>query len=92
MNSVIRANLISDLMDNKILVNVTSDLMNYVIWTNFIGDLMNIDSSLPTENEEKLLDILLHGNRKLNAKTNQNISKCTLKFIIDSQRLDYSLF
>ena len=44
---------LSDLINNKIRTNLTSDLINYAIRANFISDLMNIDSSLPTENEEK---------------------------------------
>ena len=31
-----------------------------------MNDLMNIDSSRPTENDEKSLDILLYGNRNKN--------------------------
>ena len=31
-----------------------------------MSDLLKIDSSLPTENDEKFLDILLHGNSKFN--------------------------
>ena len=91
MNNAIRANLISNLMNNKVRANLVSDLMNYVIQAKFISDLMDIDSPVPTENEETLLDTLLYDNRKLNAKNNQNILKYTLKFIIDSQRLDNSL-
>lgn len=52
---------------------------------------MDIDSPVPAENEETLLDTLLYDNRKLKAKNNQNILKYALKFIIDSQRLDNSL-
>ena len=33
---------------------------------NLMSDLLKIDSSLPTENDEKFLDILLHGNSKFN--------------------------
>ena len=91
MNNAVRANLISNLMNNKIRANLVSDLMNHVIQAKFISDLMNIDSSVQTENEETLLDILLYYNRKFNTKANQNILKYTLKFIIDSQRLDNSL-
>ena len=45
----------------------------HVIWGNLMNDLMNIDSSRPTENDEKSLendekslDILLYGNRNKN--------------------------
>ena len=38
-----------------------------------MSDLMNIDSSSPTEYDEKFLDILLYGSRKFNTKTNQNM-------------------
>ena len=55
-----------------------------------MSDVLNIDSSLPTENNEKLLDILLYGNN-FNTITNQNILICTLKFIKDSHRFDKSL-
>ena len=48
-----------------------------------MSDFMNTDSSLPTKNDQKLFDILLYGNRKVNAETNQNILTCTLKIIID---------
>ena len=53
---------------------------------------MNIDTSLTIENDEKLLDILLYRNSKINTITNQNILICTLKFIKDSLRFDRSLF
>ena len=33
-----------------------------VIWANLMSDLLKIDSSLPAENDEKLLNILLYGN------------------------------
>ena len=56
-----------------------------------MGDLLNIDSSLPTENDEKALDILLYGNSKFNIKSNY-ILVCTLKFTKDSHRFDKSLF
>ena len=54
--------------------------------------LLNIDSSLPTENDEKLLHILLYGNSKFNTITNQNILIYTLKFIKDSHRFGNPLF
>ena len=54
--------------------------------------LLNIGSSLPTENDEKLLHILLYGNSKFNTITNQNILIYTLKFIKDSHRFDNPLF
>ena len=57
-----------------------------------MSDLMNIDTSLTIENDEKLLDILLYRNSKINTITNQNILICTLKFIKDSLRFDKSLF
>ena len=57
-----------------------------------MSELLNIDSSLPTENDEKLLDILLYRNSRFNTITNQNILICTLKFIKDSHRFDNSLF
>ena len=57
-----------------------------------MSDLMNIDSSRRTENDENLLDILLCGNRKFNAKTNQNISIVTLKLIKSSHKFDNWLF
>ena len=63
-----------------------------VIWANLMSDLLNIDSSLPTENDEKLLDILLYGNSKFNTIINQNILICTLKFIKYSHRFDRLLF
>ena len=44
-----------------------------VIRANLVSDFLNIDSSVPTENDEKLLDILLYGNSKFNTTTNQNI-------------------
>ena len=53
-------------------------------------DLLNIDSSFSIENDEKLLDNLLHGNSKFNTITNQNILTCTLKFIKDSVRFSNS--
>ena len=54
-----------------------------------MNDLLNIDSSGPTKNDEKLLDVLIYGNSKFNIITNQNILICTLKFIFkDSQRFD----
>ena len=56
-----------------------------------MSELLNIDSSLPTENDEKLLDILLYRNSRFNTITNQNILICTLKFIKDSHRFDNSL-
>lgn len=42
-----------------------------------MSDLLNLDSSLPTETDKKLLDILLFGNGKFNTETNQNILICT---------------
>ena len=57
-----------------------------------LSDLINIDSSLPTENDEKLLGIKLYANKKFNTKTNDNILMCTLKFIIVSQRFENSLW
>ena len=45
---------------------------------NLMSGLMNIDNSLPTENDEKLLDLLC-GNSKFNMETNQNILNFTLK-------------
>ena len=56
-----------------------------------MGDLLNIDSSLPTENDENTLDILLYGNSKFNIKSN-HILVCTLKFTKDSHKSDNSLF
>ena len=64
----------------------------YVIRVNLMSDLMNIDTSLTIQNDEKLLDILLYRNSKINTITNQNILICTLKFIKDSLRFDKSLF
>ena len=43
-----------------------------------MSDLVNVESSLLRENDDKSLDILLSGNRKFNAKVNQNIFKCAL--------------
>ena len=63
-----------------------------VIRANLMSDLLNIDSSLHTENDEKLLDILLYGNSKFNTITNKNILNCTFKFTKDSHRFDNSLF
>lgn len=57
-----------------------------------MSDLLIIDRSLPTKNDEKLQDILLHGNGKFNRKTNQNILIRTWKFIKDSRRFGNSLF
>ena len=53
-----------------------------------MSDLLNIDSSLPVEKDEKLLDILLCGDSKFNTITNQNILICCLKFIKDSHRFN----
>ena len=61
-----------------------------VIWANLMSDLLNIDSSLPTENDEKLLDILLYGNSKFNTTTNRNTLICTL--FKDSHKFDNSPF
>ena len=63
-----------------------------VIWANLMSDLLNTDSSLPTENDEKLLYILLYGNSKFDTITNQNILIFTFKFIKDSHRFNNSLF
>ena len=49
-----------------------------------MSDLLNTDSSLPTENDEKLLYILLYGNSKFDTITNQNILIFTFKFIKDT--------
>ena len=38
--------------------------LHNVIWENLISHLLSIDSSLPTENDETLLEILLFGIRK----------------------------
>ena len=38
-----------------------------------MSDLLNFDSSPPTVCDEKLLDILLYNNRRIDAKTGQNI-------------------
>ena len=40
---------------------------------------------MPTEKDEKLLDVLQCNNIKLNTITNQSILICTLKFIKDTQ-------
>ena len=61
-----------------------------VIRANLMSDLLNIDSSLPTENDEKLLDILLYGNSKFNTTTNRNTLICTL--FKDSHRFGNSPF
>ena len=53
---------------------------------------VNIDSSLPTENDGKLLAIILQGNNKFNTKTNLNVLICTWKVIKDSYRFHNSLF
>ena len=49
-----------------------------------MSDWLNTDSSLPTENDEKLLYILLYGNSKFDTITNQNILIFTFKFIKDT--------
>ena len=54
-----------------------------VIRASLMGALLNNHSSLPSVSDEKLLDILLYGNRRFDIKTNQNILMCTLKFIKD---------
>ena len=48
-----------------------------------MSDLLNTDSSLPTESDEKLLDIILYRNYTFFycTKTNQDILFCALKFI-----------
>ena len=38
-----------------------------------MSDLMNKYSSLPTENDKKLLDILLYSTKKFDTKNNQTI-------------------
>ena len=43
-----------------------------------MSDLVNVESSLPTENDDKSLDILLSDNKKFNTKVDQNIFKCAL--------------
>ena len=57
-----------------------------------MSDLLNTDSSLPTENDEKLLYILLYGNSKFDTITNQNILIFTFKFIKHSHRFNNSHF
>ena len=46
----------------------------------------------PTENDEKLLDILLYCNSKFDTIINQNILICNLKLTEDLHRFDNSLF
>ena len=48
------------------------------------------EGDFPTENDEKLLDILLYCNSKFNTITNQNILICTLKLTKDLLRYLYS--
>ena len=57
-----------------------------------MSDLLKIDSSLPAENDKKLLNILVYGNSKFNAITNQNILICNVKIIKESHIFYYSLF
>ena len=57
-----------------------------------MSDLLNIGSSPPKVCDEKLIDIPLYGNRRIDTKTNQNILMYTFKFINDSDRFGNSLF
>ena len=54
-----------------------------VILANYMSDLLNIDRSIPTENDKKLLDIILYRNYTYifyYTKTNQSILFCTPVF------------
>ena len=46
-----------------------------------MNDLMNIDDSLPALNDNNLLKVFLDSNDLFNDNKNQNILKCTIKFI-----------
>ena len=55
-----------------------------------MSDLLNINRFLHSEGDEKLLDILLYGNRRFNTKL--NFLMFTLKFIKDSHIFNNSYF
>ena len=49
--------------------------------TTLMNDLMNIDDSRPALNDNNLLKVFLDSNDLFNDNKNQNILKCTIKFI-----------
>ena len=62
------------------------------IRANLMSDLLKIDSSLPSICNQKVLDIVIYGNRRFNAKTNQNILMYASKFTKDSHRFGNLIF
>ena len=56
-----------------------------------MNELNEIDSSFPTLNENKFIDLILYGSDKFDDKKNRNILMSTIKFIKDSQKFDENL-
>ena len=56
-----------------------------------MNELNEIDSSFSTLNENKFIDLILHGSDKFDYKKNLNILMSTIKFIKDSQRFNGNL-
>ena len=56
-----------------------------------MNDLNEIDSSFSTLNENKFIDLVLYGSKKLDDKKNHNILMSPVKFIKDSQRFNEHL-
>ena len=56
-----------------------------------MNELNEIDSSFSALNENKFIDLILHGSNKFDEKKNHNILMFTIKFIKDSRRFDENL-
>ena len=55
-------------------------------------DLKNINDSIMSLNENELLHVILHGNKKFDNNMNIRILAATIKFIKGSERFDQPLF
>ena len=57
-----------------------------------LNDIKEINEHIITDNKHHLDQILLYGNRRYRYDTNRIILLSTIKFCIDSERFDLSLF
>ena len=55
-------------------------------------DLKNINDPIMSLNENELLHVILHGNKKFDNNMNIRILAATIKFIKGSERFDQPLF
>ena len=55
-------------------------------------DLKNINDPIMSLNENELIHVILHGNKKFDNNMNIRILPATIKFIKGSERFDQPLF